>query len=377
LLMDFGLATDKPTCYEWGCGSRFYMSPEIYGVNREPYDSAKADIWALGIILVNLVTGRNPWRKAVTGDNVYDSFCRDPDALMSILPISTQMNHLLRRIFVEPRLRPSIASIREEVNNIDAFLQIEDLSELQTWQETLDRDRDALLNQQDIELHAEPLLPASPNPATANPGTANPASPNPAIVKAPCPQRRAITKRKAHEAAAAVDYPAARQTSLEIPHKVAHVFDWRQAVAAEAEDYENPARFDEGAPSWSSGLSPRNSPARPRRARELVDSASTDSRPFPITPQMPNSFDAPAIAAALSPSQAQRRGSIRRKLFRNSQLFDSDEPAEELPADINMDILADDEPESNQRTLGQKMKHLMHRSARYLNSRAVPEPIDD
>ncbi|EJU06687.1 hypothetical protein DACRYDRAFT_44525, partial [Dacryopinax primogenitus] len=121
LLMDFGLATNKKRCHEWGCGSRFYMAPEVYGVNREPYCAAAADVWALGVILVNLVTGRNPWHKAVEGDSVYDNFCRDPNALQNILPISPELNHLLRRIFVEPKLRPSIPEIRKDVLKIDRF----------------------------------------------------------------------------------------------------------------------------------------------------------------------------------------------------------------------------------------------------------------
>ncbi|KZT62909.1 kinase-like protein, partial [Calocera cornea HHB12733] len=121
LLMDFGLATEKRWCYEWGCGSRFYMAPEVYGSNKEPYRADVADVWALGVILVNLVTGRNPWRKAQAGDDVYDSFCRDPAALQQILPISDDLNDLLRRIFVEPKLRLTIKDIRAEVSRIDTF----------------------------------------------------------------------------------------------------------------------------------------------------------------------------------------------------------------------------------------------------------------
>ncbi|KZO98008.1 Pkinase-domain-containing protein [Calocera viscosa TUFC12733] len=360
LLMDFGLATQKLWSDEWGCGSRFYMAPEVYGTNKEPYRTDAADVWALGIILVNLVTGRNPWRKALPGDNVYDSFCRDPSSLQQILPISDELNDLLRRIFVTPSLRITIPDIREEVQRIESFLQL-DSPALKSWQETLDRDRDAMLEANNLR----------PCPVCAVPIPKEP------VVKTAGPNEGRFAEQNVR--AGVADAQAPRGSSHAIPRKV---MNWRQEVYENQQQYdENDEEMDPPAPSWSSGPSPReaNSRLRRRSGRALLRSGSTHSQAFPITPQMATDFGAPAIAGSLSPSQIHRRGSIRRKLFtRNSQGYmdSTDEAVEGFSASITMENVEDEEREAHHRGLGQKMKKLMHRSMRALNSRAALEPID-
>ncbi|KAL1730996.1 kinase-like domain-containing protein [Schizophyllum commune] len=60
---DFGLATDKEITKDYGCGSKFYMSPECIGkeIVLGEFSNARSDIWSLGVVLTNLVSGRNPW----------------------------------------------------------------------------------------------------------------------------------------------------------------------------------------------------------------------------------------------------------------------------------------------------------------------------
>ena len=78
------------------------------------YATAPNDVWSLGVILVNLVTGRNPWKKASPSDSTFRAFLKDSDFLCSILPISTELNGILRRIFeCDPRQRIGLQELRE------------------------------------------------------------------------------------------------------------------------------------------------------------------------------------------------------------------------------------------------------------------------
>ena len=67
-LVDFGFATKTskisdgvsiPVFSTTYCGSLHYVSPEI--VSSTPYDAKKADVWALGVLLVVLLTGSFPF----------------------------------------------------------------------------------------------------------------------------------------------------------------------------------------------------------------------------------------------------------------------------------------------------------------------------
>lgn len=65
--------------------------------------------------MINLVCGRNPWKQANTEDETFNAYLRNPDFLMSILPISNQINALLKRIFcVDPSKRIDIQQLRSQ-----------------------------------------------------------------------------------------------------------------------------------------------------------------------------------------------------------------------------------------------------------------------
>lgn len=99
-LADFGLATMENFTTDFGCGSTFYMSPECHKRSGAAcYQSAPNDIWSLGVILVNLTCGRNPWKRAEARDETYSAYLRDPHFLQSILPLSDELDTILRRIF--------------------------------------------------------------------------------------------------------------------------------------------------------------------------------------------------------------------------------------------------------------------------------------
>lgn len=52
------------------CGTPVYMSPEI--VEKKPHSYFKADVWALGVVLYALLSGKFPFK----GENNADLFSK-------------------------------------------------------------------------------------------------------------------------------------------------------------------------------------------------------------------------------------------------------------------------------------------------------------
>ncbi|XWW96105.1 hypothetical protein V2A60_004075 [Cordyceps javanica] len=118
-LADFGLATAEDRSEDYGCGSTFYMSPECLEptTTRNPYYMcAPNDVWSLGVILVNLTCGRNPWKQASVQDSTYRAYVRSPGFLKTILPLSDDLNDILGRIFhPNPELRITMRELRSRI----------------------------------------------------------------------------------------------------------------------------------------------------------------------------------------------------------------------------------------------------------------------
>ncbi|TFY83948.1 hypothetical protein EWM64_g73 [Hericium alpestre] len=131
-LADFGLASGLTISSQFGCGSSFYMSPECIGKEFSvgAFSTRHNDIWSLAVILVNIVTGRNPWRIAMKQDDCFSGFMRNPDYLLTMLPISREFNDLLCQIFLlNPLDRLSLPEFRREVRRMPTFFMAEkDLS---------------------------------------------------------------------------------------------------------------------------------------------------------------------------------------------------------------------------------------------------------
>ncbi|CEQ42767.1 SPOSA6832_04618, partial [Sporobolomyces salmonicolor] len=130
MLADFGLATGEKTSGDFGCGSTFYMSPECQGglfQRLGSYSTPHNDIWSLGVILVNLTCGRNPWKQACPSDETFCAYLGNPDFLRSILPISEHTNRILKRIFaLNPAVRISLGELRREISSIKTFVMSEE-----------------------------------------------------------------------------------------------------------------------------------------------------------------------------------------------------------------------------------------------------------
>jgi len=112
-ICDFGLATDEHISGEFRTGSVYHMGPECLG--SDPYSPRQCDIWSLGILLINLITSRNPWREASMNDSTFASYFHshpysqtwlpnDPkpqpsrSTLQDILPMSTTISCILSQI---------------------------------------------------------------------------------------------------------------------------------------------------------------------------------------------------------------------------------------------------------------------------------------
>lgn len=86
------------------------------------YYSGPNDIWSLGVILVNLTCGRNPWKRASVEDTTFRAYLKDQHFLSSILPLSHELDSILRRIFeCDPAKRITIPELRELIIKCPRF----------------------------------------------------------------------------------------------------------------------------------------------------------------------------------------------------------------------------------------------------------------
>ncbi|KND01275.1 RAN protein kinase [Spizellomyces punctatus DAOM BR117] len=126
-LADFGLATCCPWSKEMGCGSVRYMAPECIDspcTRSVGYDPFCTDVWSLGIILVNLLFGKNPWHEATASDPIYAAYRgSNPDILIEQFGITMEFNTVLARVFdPNPLSRPSVSELALLIDSLDRFI---------------------------------------------------------------------------------------------------------------------------------------------------------------------------------------------------------------------------------------------------------------
>ncbi|CAL9737219.1 serine/threonine-protein kinase Vhs1p [Monosporozyma servazzii] len=128
-LCDFGLATTSPALTpNIPIGSSFYMAPErILYLNdtatTTTLESYKADIWSLGIILINLSCIRNPWERAnqIT-DKTFKYYLSDNSILLKILPISIHLYQILINVLqIDPLLRCELPVLMSMIKDCISF----------------------------------------------------------------------------------------------------------------------------------------------------------------------------------------------------------------------------------------------------------------
>jgi serine/threonine protein kinase len=121
-LGDFGLATSEEWTYETTVGSDRYMSPEQYDSAGAGYAPAQADIWAIGICLLNILFSRNPFTTPTESDPLFLDFSRDMQSLFDVFPTMSQDTYevIVQCMSLDPRKR-SLSGAREALERLVSF----------------------------------------------------------------------------------------------------------------------------------------------------------------------------------------------------------------------------------------------------------------
>ncbi|KAL7777124.1 hypothetical protein CFE70_007547 [Pyrenophora teres f. teres 0-1] len=121
-LGDFGLATSDPWSYEIAVGSDRYMAPEQYDPGNTGYSTAKADIWAIGIVLLNILFQRNPFAVPSDSDPLYADFALDRQSLFDVFPnMSQDTFEVLRQcLAIDPEKR-DLAAVKDALERVISF----------------------------------------------------------------------------------------------------------------------------------------------------------------------------------------------------------------------------------------------------------------
>lgn len=121
-LGDFGLATQDTWSYEIAVGSDRYMAPEQFDPQGNGLSPARADIWSLGICLLNILFSRNPFAEPTLSDPLYADFARDRQSLFDVFPNMHQdtFDVLLQCMSVDPEKR-SLAAMRDALHRVISF----------------------------------------------------------------------------------------------------------------------------------------------------------------------------------------------------------------------------------------------------------------
>lgn len=120
-IADFGLACRDDWSVDFDCGTLRYEPPECVDLNSKGYEPEQSDIWALGVILINLRFERNPWSYASDEDAIYYEYIHNnTNILQQQLGLSDDLNEVIQRLFNEnPQKRCTLLEFKEAVSQID------------------------------------------------------------------------------------------------------------------------------------------------------------------------------------------------------------------------------------------------------------------
>jgi serine/threonine protein kinase len=126
-LGDFGLATMDGWSYEAAVGSDRYMAPEQYEPGHNGYSPAKADIWAIGICLLNILFSRNPFATPCLSDPLFSDFYNDRQTLFDVFPNMSQDTYevLVHCLALDPTKR-SLSAVKDALSRAVTFTTDDD-----------------------------------------------------------------------------------------------------------------------------------------------------------------------------------------------------------------------------------------------------------
>ncbi|KAJ3521422.1 hypothetical protein NM208_g13294 [Fusarium decemcellulare] len=121
-LGDFGLATTEKWSYEMTVGSDRYMAPEQFDSAGAGYSPAEADIWAIGICLLNILFSRNPFTTPTEADPLFLDYSRDKQSLFDVFPSMSQDTYevLVQCMNLDPKRR-SLEGARDALLRVISF----------------------------------------------------------------------------------------------------------------------------------------------------------------------------------------------------------------------------------------------------------------
>jgi len=121
-LGDFGLATTDKWSYEMTVGSDRYMAPEQFDSAGAGYSPAEADIWAIGICLLNILFSRNPFTTPTEADPLFLDYSRDKQSLFDVFPSMSQDTYevIVQCMNLDPKRR-SLVGARDALLRVVSF----------------------------------------------------------------------------------------------------------------------------------------------------------------------------------------------------------------------------------------------------------------
>ena len=121
-LGDFGLATMDTWSFESAVGSDRYMSPEQFDPSTNGYSPAQADVWAIGVCLLNMLFSRNPFATPTLSDPLFSDFFNDWQTLFDVFPNMSQdtFEVLIHCLTIDPAKR-SLSAVRAALERAITF----------------------------------------------------------------------------------------------------------------------------------------------------------------------------------------------------------------------------------------------------------------
>lgn len=127
-LGDFGLSTTDGWSNEASVGSDRYMAPEQYDPTDVGYSPAQADIWAIGICLLNALFARNPFVTPSEDDVLFRDFAQDKQSLFDIFPaLSQDTFEVLEHSLCMDPARRSLTEMRKALGRVLSFTADDDV----------------------------------------------------------------------------------------------------------------------------------------------------------------------------------------------------------------------------------------------------------